>query len=132
MVGKVDRAKQWAGALLNGGEARNPQVGDYSSSAAARLSKQRAVDAHDGGYIVTGFGEGRNAAAVALDRVLTGVIRCQRQFQIIGAARPSGPPARSSDRTAWISRATSRAAAARAPPPGWRAAGDSAGLRARC
>ena len=45
------------------------------------------VDAHDGGYIMTGFGEGRNAATVAFDGILTRVIRCQRQFQIIAESR---------------------------------------------
>src|SRR6266853_1101652 len=87
MVVKDDRARQWAGALVNGGEARNPAVGNYGRSAGTLLGEQLMVDAHDGGYIMTGLGEGRNAAAVALDRILTRVIRGQRQFQIIAESR---------------------------------------------
>src|SRR5437764_798477 len=48
------------------------------------------VDAHDGGYIMTGFGEGRNAATVAFDGILTRVIRCKRQFQIIAEVGDPG------------------------------------------
>src|SRR5882762_8147469 len=87
IVIKDHRARQWAGALVNGGEARKPRVGDYGRSAAALLGEELMVDGHDGGYIMTGFGEGRNAAAVALDRRLTGVISGQRQLQIIAEAR---------------------------------------------
>src|SRR5256885_2588658 len=87
MVVKNDRASEWARALANGGEARKPRVGDYGRSAAALLGKELMVNAHDGGYIMTGFGEGRNAAAVALDRLLTRVIGGQRQLEIIAEAR---------------------------------------------
>src|SRR5438105_4813824 len=87
MVVKNDRASEWARALANGGEARKPRVGNYGRSAAALLGKELMVDAHDRGYIMTGFGEGRNAAAVALDRILTRVIRRQRQFHIIAESR---------------------------------------------
>src|SRR2546429_8850651 len=87
MVVKNDRASEWARALANGGEARKPRVGNYGRSAAALLGKELMVDAHDRGYIMTGFGEGRNAAAVALDRLLTRVVRRQRQFHIIAESR---------------------------------------------
>src|SRR5438132_13895473 len=87
MVVKNDRASEWARALANGGEARTPRAGNYGRSAAALLGKELMVDAHDRGYIMTRFGEGRNAAAVAFDRILTRVIRRQRQLHIIAESR---------------------------------------------
>src|SRR5213080_1671121 len=91
MVVKNDRASEWARALANGGEARTPRVGNYGRSAAALLGKELMVDAHDRGYIMTGFGEGRNAAAVAFDRHPTPVTRRQAQFQIIAETRHAAP-----------------------------------------
>src|SRR5258708_275694 len=83
IVIKDHRARQWAGALVNGGEARKPRVGDYGRSAAARLGKQRVVDAHHVRDVVARLGERWNATAVALDRILTRVIRRQRQLAAI-------------------------------------------------
>src|ERR1700757_468721 len=58
-------------------------VGIYRSSARPRLSQQRAVDAQYRGHVMPRLRERRNAVAVAVHRVLTGVVGGQCQLQVV-------------------------------------------------
>src|SRR5690242_20418459 len=74
MVVKHAPDRQWAGALGPRAEALSRPVGIYSSSARPRLSQQRAVDAQYRGHVMPRLRERRNAVAVAVHGVLTGVV----------------------------------------------------------
>src|SRR5215469_18848986 len=83
MVVKDAPVRQWAGALGVRVEAPSRLVGVCGTSARALLGEQRAVDAQYGGHVVPGLGEGRNAVAVALHRIFAGVVRGERQLEVV-------------------------------------------------
>src|SRR5262249_59165860 len=83
MVVKHAPDRQWAGALAVRAEALTRTVGICSSSARLLLGEQRAVDAQHRWHVMARLGEGRNAVAVALHRILAGVVGSQGQLEIV-------------------------------------------------